>query len=207
MKFSEKIIWCRKKSGLSQEMLAEKVGVSRQAVSKWETGESEPEISKLKVLAEIFGVTVDWLLSESEEPYINENNSDVRIGESVPGRDDTYLSAKVSTGFIKRLIRRYGWLAGVYIAVIGVIWAGMGALVKYISGKMLSGFSSDFFNATSFPESSDFINAPSFPESEMNFFNPVDVFGSVFMAVVIIVACIGIILAVYLKKKGTKGQK
>ncbi len=39
MKFSEKIIWCRKKSGLSQEMLAEKVGVSRQAVSKWETGE------------------------------------------------------------------------------------------------------------------------------------------------------------------------
>ena len=195
MKFSEKIIWCRKKSGLSQEMLAEKVGVSRQAVSKWETGESEPEISKLKVLAEIFGVTVDWLLSESEEPYINENNSDIRIGESVPGRDDTYLSAKVSTGFIKRLIRRYGWLAGVYIAVIGVIWAGMGALVKYISGKMLSGFSSDFFNA------------PSFPESEMNFFNPVDVFGSVFMAVGIIVACIGIILAVYLKKKGAKGQK
>ena len=195
MKFSEKIIWCRKKSGLSQEMLAEKVGVSRQAVSKWETGESEPEISKLKVLAEIFGVTVDWLLSESEEPYINENNSDIRIGESVPGRDDTYLSAKVSTGFIKRLIRRYGWIAGVYIAVIGVIWAGMGALVKYISGKMLSGFSSDFFNATSFPE------------SEMNFFNPVDVFGSVFMAVGIIVACIGIILAVYLKKKGAKGQK
>lgn len=195
MKFSEKIIWCRKKSGLSQEMLAEKVGVSRQAVSKWETGESEPEISKLKVLAEIFGVTVDWLLSESEEPYINENNSDIRIGESVPGRDDTYLSAKVSTGFIKRLIRRYGWFAGVYIAVIGVIWAGMGALVKYISGKMLSGFSSDFFNATSFPE------------SEMNFFNPVDVFGSVFMAVGIIVACIGIILAVYLKKKGAKGQK
>ena len=90
MKFSEKIIWCRKKSGLSQEMLAEKVGVSRQAVSKWETGESEPEISKLKVLAEIFGVTVDWLLSESEEPYINANNSDVRIGEAVPGRDDTY---------------------------------------------------------------------------------------------------------------------
>lgn len=195
MKFSEKIIWCRKKSGLSQEMLAEKVGVSRQAVSKWETGESEPEISKLKVLAEIFGVTVDWLLSESEEPYINENNSDVRIGESVPGRDDTYLSAKVSTGFIKRLIRRYGWLAGVYIAVIGVIWAGMGALVKYISGKMLSGFSSDFFHA------------PSFHESEMNLFNPVDVFGSVFMAVGIIVACIGIILAVYLKKKGAKGQK
>ena len=195
MKFSEKIIWCRKKSGLSQEMLAEKVGVSRQAVSKWEIGESEPEISKLKVLAEIFGVTVDWLLSESEEPYINENNSAVRIGASVPGQDDTYLSAKVSTGFIKRLIRRYGWLAGVYIAVIGVIWAGMGALVKYISGKMLSGFSSDFFHA------------PSFHESEMNLFNPVDVFGSVFMAVGIIVACIGIILAVYLKKKGTKGQK
>lgn len=40
MKLQEKIYYCRKKSGLSQEALAEKIGVSRQAVSKWETGVS-----------------------------------------------------------------------------------------------------------------------------------------------------------------------
>ena len=47
MKLSEKIYACRKKAGLSQEALAERIGVSRQAISKWETGEASPEISKL----------------------------------------------------------------------------------------------------------------------------------------------------------------
>ena len=51
MKLSEKICCCRKKCGYSQETLAQMLGVSRQAVSKWETGESEPETGKLKLLA------------------------------------------------------------------------------------------------------------------------------------------------------------
>lgn len=54
MKLSEKILYCRKKAGWSQEALADKLGVSRQAVSKWETGEAEPELSKLKLLAAVF---------------------------------------------------------------------------------------------------------------------------------------------------------
>ena len=66
MNLSEKILYCRKKAGLSQEALAEKLGVSRQAISKWETGESVPELSKLVLLARAFDVTTDWLLSESE---------------------------------------------------------------------------------------------------------------------------------------------
>ena len=66
MTLSGKILYCRKKAGLSQEALAEKLGVSRQAVSKWETGEAVPELSKLVLLAAAFGVTTDWLLSESE---------------------------------------------------------------------------------------------------------------------------------------------
>ena len=65
MNLSEKILYCRKKAGLSQEALAEKLGVSRQAISKWETGESVPELSKLVLLARAFDVTTDWLLSES----------------------------------------------------------------------------------------------------------------------------------------------
>lgn len=55
MKLQEKIYYCRKKAGLSQEALAEKLGVSRQAISKWETGDAEPEISKLSLLAAVLG--------------------------------------------------------------------------------------------------------------------------------------------------------
>ena len=47
MKLNEKIIYCRKKAGLSQLDLADLLGVSRQSVSKWETGESNPEITKI----------------------------------------------------------------------------------------------------------------------------------------------------------------
>jgi len=60
MKFNEKITYCRKKLGMSQVDLADRMEVSRQAVSKWETGESSPDIGKLKSLAEIFGTTTDW---------------------------------------------------------------------------------------------------------------------------------------------------
>lgn len=67
MTLAEKICVCRKKAGLSQEALAEKLGVSCQAVSRWENGEAVPEVGKLPALAREFGVTVDWLLSEEPE--------------------------------------------------------------------------------------------------------------------------------------------
>lgn len=63
---SEKIYALRRKSGLSQEQLAEKIGVSRQAISKWEGGLSTPELDKLKALSEFFHVTMDELVSEQE---------------------------------------------------------------------------------------------------------------------------------------------
>lgn len=61
---SEKIYTLRRTSGLSQEQLAEKIGVSRQAVSKWEGGLSTPELDKLKALSELFHISIDELTSE-----------------------------------------------------------------------------------------------------------------------------------------------
>lgn len=58
---SENLYALRHKSGLSQEQLAEKIGVSRQAISKWETGASAPDLEKLRALSECFGVTLDQL--------------------------------------------------------------------------------------------------------------------------------------------------
>lgn len=62
MNLPEKLYELRKSAGLSQEELAEKLGVSRQAVSKWESGAALPELAKLGELSRIFGVSVDELL-------------------------------------------------------------------------------------------------------------------------------------------------
>ena len=67
MKLHEKIYNLRKKEGLSQEALAEKLGVSRQSVSKWETGEATPEVGKLLAISKLFGVTTDYLLNDEAE--------------------------------------------------------------------------------------------------------------------------------------------
>ena len=58
----------RKKLGLSQEGLGEKMGVSRQAISKWEADGAVPEIDKLITLSKLFGVSVGWLLGVEELP-------------------------------------------------------------------------------------------------------------------------------------------
>ena len=63
---AEKIYSLRKKSGLSQERLASELNVSRQAVSKWETGASVPENEKLIALSEYFHVSVDYLIKDEE---------------------------------------------------------------------------------------------------------------------------------------------
>ena len=62
MGLDERLQELRKSRGLSQEQLAEAAGVSRQAVSKWELGESAPELEKVLALSEFFGVTTDYLL-------------------------------------------------------------------------------------------------------------------------------------------------
>lgn len=67
MTLGEKIYRLRTEQGLSQEALGEKLGVSRQSVSKWETNQSVPELDKIVAVSEIFGVSTDYLLKEEEE--------------------------------------------------------------------------------------------------------------------------------------------
>ena len=68
MTLAEKIQKLRQEKGFSQEQLAERLEVSRQAVGKWEGGQSRPDMDKLITLAELFGVSTDYLLKEDGEP-------------------------------------------------------------------------------------------------------------------------------------------
>lgn len=67
MHLAEKIFELRKVHGLSQEQLAERLGISRQSVSKWEAGDSVPELERLVEMSRFFNVTTDYLLKEEEE--------------------------------------------------------------------------------------------------------------------------------------------
>ncbi len=84
MILADKIILMRKRNGWSQEELAEKLNVSRQSVSKWESASSIPEINKILELSKIFGITTDYLLKDDVE--------DVVFSE----RDETDTRARVS---------------------------------------------------------------------------------------------------------------
>ena len=67
MAFSEKLYELRKKRGLSQEELAEALDVSRQAISKWESGRAMPEAGKLLAVSEYFSVSLDELMKEDAQ--------------------------------------------------------------------------------------------------------------------------------------------
>ena len=66
MTIGEKIATLRKQNGMSQEVFSEKLGISRQAVSKWENGTAQPTSENLNQIAKLFGVTVSYLLDDEE---------------------------------------------------------------------------------------------------------------------------------------------
>jgi len=75
MKFNEKLQMLREEKGISQETLAEMLGVSRQAISKWESGTAFPETDKMITLCEIFGVTLDSLIRDGKLHKDNQNTA------------------------------------------------------------------------------------------------------------------------------------
>lgn len=89
MKLGQKIAGLRKKSSLSQEALAEKMNVSRQAVSKWESNQSIPDIEKIVDLSELFGVTTDYLLKNGTPSFESPGkSSEEKIEKALPAITD-----------------------------------------------------------------------------------------------------------------------
>ena len=74
MLFNEKLKMLRKESGFTQEELAEKLNVSRQAITKWESGEGTPDIENLKLISNLFNTTIDNLIKEEKNVNIENLN-------------------------------------------------------------------------------------------------------------------------------------
>ncbi len=183
MNLHEKIYCCRKKIGLSQEELSEKIGVSRQAISKWELGESVPELGKIVLLAEVFQVTTDYLLKDGE----------VEKTEETQVVQDNWVQSV--PGVLGKLIRTYGWLLGVYLAIMGVIIVGFG----FVGNLMFRGI----FEGTGFPNQMRHFNAGGFPSSVSN---PGTYLTGFVIILGIVLSIGGIILAIVLRKKGAKAN-
>lgn len=144
MNMADRIQYLRKTKGISQEELADKVGVSRQAVSKWESEQSTPDLEKIIIMSEYFKVTTDYIL-KGIEPIVNE------------GQQSKDLISKIlyvaSTAFI--IIGLFCAFGGWYEEqTMEVIWGSMiiqaVGVAGYFIGRVLStekaSFYIDWFN-------------------------------------------------------------
>lgn len=140
MILAEKIMELRKKNGWSQEELAFQMDVSRQSVSKWESGASIPDLERILKLSQLFGVSTDYLLKEELEdlPAALPGNTD---GENGRRR----ITMEVANEFMENKIKASKKIAGAVSACIlsPVVLIYLGALAEFkenvISEKMAGG--------------------------------------------------------------------
>ena len=96
MKFNEKLIELRKKEGLSQEELGYKLNVTRQTVSKWELGQTTPEMDKLIEISKMFNISVDELIKGTEE----DKNINVEKNQTEPIKDQPIVEKNTKNKII-----------------------------------------------------------------------------------------------------------
>lgn len=120
MSFAEKLQSLRKSKGISQEQLAELLDVSRQSISKWESGQNYPEIDKLIKLSDLFDITLDDLVKDKASKFKDEEKENADCLEE--DKEDSEV------GFIVGC-----FILGVAIGVIteNAIWGSAGGLLGF----------------------------------------------------------------------------
>lgn len=113
MEFHNRLYNLRKQKGLSQEELANRLNVSRQTISKWEVGDSTPDMEKLIAISDMFEVSLDELVMGKESIPKDEKNSKL---EMVSGIKDIIV-----TDVNKKKIKKWFKAAGIIIGIIVLI--------------------------------------------------------------------------------------
>jgi transcriptional regulator with XRE-family HTH domain len=122
MTFGEKLKEARKEAGLSQEQFAEKMSVSRSAIAKWESDKGMPDVNNLKMMAQLLGVSLDYLLDEDEKLSFNETKEAIDLdsfevtGKCRDKKDAACYSGYSGADAIYPLIRRKKMSKGEWIA-------------------------------------------------------------------------------------------
>ena len=128
MTFGEKLTGLRKREELSQEALAEQLGVSRQAVSRWEQGAALPDAAKLLPCARLFSVDVEWLLDEEQDGEDRLSAAEFLQGTERPSvhRDwPWYIAGGIVTGAGSLGMVTMGILSAVFPVVVSEAPAGV----------------------------------------------------------------------------------
>lgn len=127
MIFADKLILLRKKQGWSQEELAEKMNVSRQAVTKWEGAQSIPEVEKIIKLSSLFGVSTDYLLKDDIEQFegaVSEPDARPKYDYAAPEQPKSThrLSIKQAKEYLDNQLKYSGQMAlGVFLCIVSPI--------------------------------------------------------------------------------------
>lgn len=123
MDFSEKLLTLRKARDLTQEELAEKLNVSRQSVSKWESGQAVPELDKIVAMSAVFDVTTDYLLKSSEIDDLSVKT------EMLEKQQEQMLAREQRQGKVRECIL-YGIV--IYLVYFAVYFMERGLIWDYI---------------------------------------------------------------------------
>ena len=134
IEIANRLVERRKAAGLSQEELAEKLGVSRQAVSKWERGEASPDTDNLIALARLYNISIDELLN-GEKP-VEEEEAEQEVVDPIPDNDDDDdddedEDERKENGFrrTRNFIHSIGFSVAVIVyLVLGFTWTSPSAL-------------------------------------------------------------------------------
>ena len=95
IEIANRLVQLRKENGLSQEALAAKLGISRQAISKWERAEASPDTDNLMALAELYGMSLDALLNTANDQYVlNSGETETAEAEKKVKKEKTELQKK-----------------------------------------------------------------------------------------------------------------
>lgn len=145
IKLADRLVTLRKENKLSQEALAEKLGLSRQAISKWERAEASPDTDNLIALAALYGISLDELLGNEVTPKDKKNDKKVKEkkpltdtqvkGKKHLSRAPLLLLVAIAVYVVGGILLGSKWWAVMWIVFLLVLGFTLASLAKFLENK------------------------------------------------------------------------